>query len=310
MKDMRHLLVTGSHRSGTTFTGKVLEKSGGHEYILEPFNKHYGLRGVEHWYPYPAEGDGGYRRLVNDFMAGKVRFKEYSEKPVKNIIKKFFGGPLNKRWKRYRQNPVKPMLIKDPLAALLSEYFFATHNVDVLVLIRHPMAFYSSLKRVDWRFDFKDLLEQEELVETHLQDEKALMLKGNLDFAQEAALIWRCVNKILLEFSDRHANDPRWLLMRHEDICLDNRGTFKTICETFDIPFAPVDAYLQELAASSRDEHATERVHDFRRNPKQLAFAWKDRTTPDELARVKDIAYDLASRLYDDASWDPDAETC
>lgn len=70
----RHLLVTGSMRSGTTYVGKVLGHSPSLVRIHEPFNYARGIEGVEHWLPYwktecPA---GTYRDLVDRLMALNV----------------------------------------------------------------------------------------------------------------------------------------------------------------------------------------------------------------------------------------------
>ena len=54
-----HLLVTGIHRSGTTWIGKMLAAAGGLTYANEPLNviHRQGVLGMEikHWYTYIIE---------------------------------------------------------------------------------------------------------------------------------------------------------------------------------------------------------------------------------------------------------------
>ena len=55
-----HVLVTGIHRSGTTFVGEVLAKSDGLFYFHETLNRNWGLEGVEHWFPNGNDEEGRY----------------------------------------------------------------------------------------------------------------------------------------------------------------------------------------------------------------------------------------------------------
>ncbi|WP_075261386.1 sulfotransferase [Geobacillus thermocatenulatus] len=49
------ILVTGAHRSGTTFVGKMLSLHPSIGYIQEPFNKDFGVKGIENWFLYTVD---------------------------------------------------------------------------------------------------------------------------------------------------------------------------------------------------------------------------------------------------------------
>ena len=50
------ILVTGCHRSGSTFVGRMLGFGGRTAYLQEPFNLDTGLVGFDDWFQYICEG--------------------------------------------------------------------------------------------------------------------------------------------------------------------------------------------------------------------------------------------------------------
>jgi hypothetical protein len=44
-------IVTGMHRSGTTYVGRILGLCDKVDVFHEPFNRHFGLKGVKKNYP-------------------------------------------------------------------------------------------------------------------------------------------------------------------------------------------------------------------------------------------------------------------
>lgn len=62
------LLVTGAHRSGTSFVGKELRKSGGFDCFHEPFNLTCGLQGIKEWFPHVPSSRQSPEALIVDFF--------------------------------------------------------------------------------------------------------------------------------------------------------------------------------------------------------------------------------------------------
>ena len=59
-------------------------------------------------------------------------------------------------------------LLKDPIAVFSSEWLASRFGAQVVVLIRHPAAFASSLKRLGWTHRFEHFLDQPLLLRDHL----------------------------------------------------------------------------------------------------------------------------------------------
>src|SRR4029077_14652741 len=68
---------------------------------------------------------------------------------------------------RYRMQHARP-LVKDPMALFSAEWIAETFDAQVVVIVRHPAAFASSIKLDGWAHPFSHFLNQPALMEDHL----------------------------------------------------------------------------------------------------------------------------------------------
>jgi hypothetical protein len=163
----RHILVTGAHRSGTTWVGQTIALSRNVRYVSEPFNVEYPNNEVdfklEHQFTYaPAspqlkEIQISFERLLNynpfhrAWNICKIRGLD-AKTPVrfcKHLI--------------LQSRPTR-ILIKDPIALLSADWLHQMFGFNVVCMIRNPLGFVGSLKKAGWEFNFKDLFVQQELL--------------------------------------------------------------------------------------------------------------------------------------------------
>ena len=157
---MKHnVLVTGAHRSGTTFLGKMLSIPYDTAVVTEPFNYDSGVEGIEHWYLYINNNDSMHHSssLIYDIVNGKAKFKipkNNNDGMLKKMIRRVVHSNNHLSYLTAHNLPwIKYKIYKDPIASFASEYLHTNYNFDVIVLIRHPAAFCGSLKRLGWGFD-------------------------------------------------------------------------------------------------------------------------------------------------------------
>ncbi len=81
-------------------------------------------------------------------------------------------------------------IIKDPFALLMAEWIDARTAADVIVCVRHPAAFASSIKRLGWRLDERWLLSQDGL----MADELAPHCPGRTGSTSSITPAWRGVS--------------------------------------------------------------------------------------------------------------------
>lgn len=69
--------------------------------------------------------------------------------------------------------------------------------MNVLVQVRHPAAFCSSLKVKDWEFDFNNFLRQPLLIENYLypfRDEIQEFAERKRNIIEQGILLWNCIH--------------------------------------------------------------------------------------------------------------------
>jgi hypothetical protein len=208
------------------------------------------------------------------------------------------------RFRAARRRQLRPLL-KDPLAFFSAEWLAQTFGMQVVVMLRHPGAFAASLKRLDWRFNFREFLDQPALMRDHLAPYRAeieAFAAHQPPIVDQAGLLWRCVYGTAARLRNVH---PEWQFVRHEDLSLRPREELDPICGRLGIPFDDaITARIAETTAAANPTDAPQgRAHQLRRNSAANVDAWRSRLDADEVARLRAIVGDELGAFYDNASW-------
>jgi hypothetical protein len=166
------------------------------------------------------------------------------------------------------------------------------------------MAFISSIKRVNWEFDFDNFLEQDNLMNDYLFkfEDQIRNIDKNSSIIEQGALLWNCIYYVLSQYLSE--NDSL-ISVRHEDICYEPIITFRNLFESLNINFTDeIKKSLSGFVSANKVEAENNKVHDLHRNSKNLAKVWKERLTEEEIKYIKAKTYKLASKFYNDSSWD------
>jgi hypothetical protein len=181
----------------------------------------------------------------------------------------------------------------------------------VVITVRHPAAFASSLKRLDWPFDFNHLLSQPLLMRDWLEpyrdqmNQMAQMMPAGAgaDVIERASLLWRLVYQVVARYCKQF---PQFHLVRHEDLSLEPVGGFQQLYASLGLEFTP---RVQEniLAASSSEnpqELSSRSVHAVRLDSRANLHNWKLRLTRDEIHRVRRLTEETAAIFYPEIEWE------
>jgi hypothetical protein len=295
----RPILVTGSHRSGSTWVGKMIASHPRVAYVEEPFNAHVRAEcPARHmWHLVTEEDEEPFRAYIGQLLD----FRDGPGTGRRPLADAAFGSLLG-LWRRLRG--ARPLL-KDPIALFSAEWLADTYGMDVVVLIRHPAAFASSLKRLGWTFPFPDLLAQPRLLQDHLapfEDDIRRVHAAPDDVIDHAILIWRILHYTILKYRLRR---PDWVFVRHEDLSLRPVDEFRALFARLGLDFRP--EVRRTIEAHTSRENAREApagaVHELRRDSRANVWNWAQRLRPDEVARVRAGTEDLARRFYPEARW-------
>ncbi len=305
------ILVTGSIRSGSTFVGKMLSASRKVGYIHEPFNKDFGLKEIDRWFLYITKGgshEAAFRPIIERLLAGRAHFKrpppeKASTGLLPRISRSIFVSRSNLQYVGAMLDPrVTRYLIKDPIACMSSEFLHREFGMDVVIVVRHPAAFVSSVKRMGWPISLDNFRGQPELIKDHLASVIGAYGLDRLSPIEANALHWVCIYSVLDTFSRRN---PRMIVVRHEDLSRNSQVQFRELYERLGISFTRRCQDVIEIHTSDRNprDPTDGHVHTLARNSKANIDRWKELLCEHEVQRVKEITEHLASRYYSSDEW-------
>lgn len=305
------ILVTGSIRSGTTWVGRMLAQSPSVGYIHEPFNpwnpqKKLGICSprVPYWFFYVTEEK---EEIYRNAIERTLEFRYNLIDGLKGIRSRRDLSRVKQEHSRFRTNRslgARP-LIKDPFALFSADWFVETFDMKAVILIRHPAAVVSSLKRLDWGLPIWHFLKQPRLMEEHLhpfKEEIEEFTKGEYDVIDQAILLWNLLYYVVSRYRTQH---DEWVFLRHEDISRAPMEQFRALFERLDLDFSTgVESAIREhTAPTNRPEVPVEWSHSLKRDSRSLIWNWKKRLTDWEIQRVRKGTQEVAREFYLDEDW-------
>ena len=318
------ILITGSHRSGTTWVGNIIRNLPRIYYLHEPLTPNSITRGLfntDIWYKYydPKKEYENIETILNELFSGSYPFKamfhfknslphtDYRNPNGINdgkIDLKYFKWRINAYIdsKRLNKKEIIP-LIKDPIALTAAEWIYHKWNSKNVILIRHPAAFVSSLIRLNWRFNFENFTKQPDLIDRFLGPYRSQINNPPKDFISEASLIWTCITKIIIEYQKLY---PNWLYIRHEDLSYDPINEFELLFKRLELSFSnKVKRFIQSTSSHSNPSEVSKKtkVHQLQRDSRKNIKNWKKRLSKDEIKLIRDKTEHLSNKFYLDKDW-------
>ncbi len=307
-KISRPILVTGAHRSGTTWVGKMLAATPEIAYISEPLNVFH-RPGVmrtptRYWYTYICEeNQNEYHTAFQEML----RFEYHTWLEIKSIrsVKDFFR--MSRDWGIFASGRLKQQtpLIKDPFALFSAEWFARRLNCLVVIVVRHPAAVASSLSRLGWSFDFSDLLNQPLLMRDWLEPFRVDLekfLDSDQDVIAQSSLLWRILYRVVAELQERQ---PNFIVIRHEDLSLEPLKQFGQLYQELGLEFTDqVGNLIQSVSSASNPKQLSpNKVHSVRVDSQANVKQWQQRLTSADIERVRLLTDDVAPHFYSDEDW-------
>ena len=302
---MRNILVTGSHRSGTTWTGNMISLSKEVHYINEIFNpwRDPGRCQIDFdkWFTYlPLGTTEPYLSALQETII------EHRYHLLRGLMSVKTLGELKARFLEFSRNLVaaqKPdlrSLLKDPIALFSAEWLADSFNMDVVVMIRHPAYFVSSLLKNQYNFPFEDLLSQDNLMEDYLADFSTEIQQAPTNPLDQAILLWRIFYHVVWIYQGKF---PSWLYVRYEDLATDPLNGFKRIYRELNLDWNPELAREISSFSSPDNPVETRESMDIRRNSREMIQQWKNRLTKYTIQKIKEETADVWPGYYQESDW-------
>jgi hypothetical protein len=309
-KELRPILVTGAHRSGTTWVGKTLSASKKYAYISEPLNVHHRpgvLREpVDYWYLYICQdNEAPYLNAFREMLG----FHYHTGEELKSLRSWKDLARFGRDWWNFILASINgnSALMKDPFAVFSAAWFADRLNCQVVITVRHPAAFVNSLKRLDWSFQIEHLHAQPLLMRDWLkpfQDdiEIALSTRPN-DIIGRSALLWKMIYTVVKSYQRDH---PDFMIVRHEDLSREPITGYQRLFEQLGLQYTPdvQRTVIKSSDSSNPAERSNRAVHTTQLDSRANIDNWKNRLTDAEVSRIRTITGDVAAHFYSQDTWE------
>ena len=301
----RPILVTGSHRSGSTWVGQMIAMAPMVGYIHEPFNIRHrpGICGArfKNWFTYICDSNAPvYYDHLKKCFEFKYQFSKQlkTTKNPKNVVRLAIDSS---RFSINRMLKKRP-LVKDPIAIFSAGWLAKTYGMDVIVMIRHPAAFAGSLKQANWPHPFHHFLNQPLLMKNCLSDFEAEIQefsREEKDLIDQSILLWNLIHYAILKYKKAY---PEWYFVRHEDISANPAAEFRTLFQQVNLDY-PRSIQHKIMKFSSSKSTGHDETHSIMRDSKENIWKWKKILSDEEIDRVRKGTIHLAGNFYEDGDW-------
>lgn len=266
-----HIFVTGTHRSGSTFTASMLALAPGTGPLFESMSP---------LHPDPTQ----------------LHFEYYFQYIGPENEQRYL--PLLTSWGRGNRR----LVIKEPTGTFAAEWVADRVGLAPVITIRHPAAFVGSTRRLGWAYGVQELLDQPHLMRRYLAPLERELREAADDPDQivQQALLWKAVYSVVADLRERR---PEWSFVRHEDLS-------RRPLEEFARLYARLGLEMTERVRAGIREHTERRgpydppaMDDIRRNSSAHLRDWEKWLSRDEVARIRAITGEVADRFYDPGDW-------
>jgi hypothetical protein len=276
-------------------------------YVHEPFNPSrspgWFPEPLPYWFMYVTEeNEEPYVRLVDDVLALRYPLRSLARsRSLRDVAQQV---PEAARSVVYRLRG-RRTLLKDPMALFSAEWLARRFGMEVVVMIRHPAAFVSSIKKLNWGFDYeRNWLAQELLMRDLLGPHGASFedYRGEVDLVGEGIVMWNAMYDVVRGYRDRH---PGWHFVKYDDLADDPASGFRDLYAGLGLTWD--DRARREVERSTSTANVKEvpawRRRAIRRDSRAAKRTWAQRLTPEEVQRVRRGVAEVAASFYGDEDW-------
>ena len=277
----RPVFITGVPRCGSSWVGSVLGSSSSVRYIYEPLNPHWSpaVRGKLWHFKYLTSGADSWPAIEQ--AAGNAFSGSQSLLQLARAARRGYLSSALRRADR--------TLVKDPTAVLMTDWVASRYDAQVLVITRHPCGFASSVESLGWKFRVERLLQQDALMNDHLQAHEHTLRATTGDDWQALGAFWAAVHHVL---ANQAAHREGWIFQRYEDLCREPGDGFDCLARNLglEMPSSKLERLLRPPGKASADPGST------RKHSAYMADAWKERLSPGQIDAVLGVvkAFGLA----------------
>ncbi|MBG6217297.1 hypothetical protein IWX75_001752 [Arthrobacter sp. CAN_A6] len=260
------ILVTGAPRSGTTWLARELARSGGTALAgrepMNPRGSQYGLGGTLTGWTALHSPSPRQERLLRSAYQGRNLFV-YSRYGHRQ-----WAAPLP--WTR--------MIMKDPFAMLSIPAIIATTGALPVLIYRHPGAVLTSYRRMGWTPDLAEVRNISPSLRPPPVDPGG---------AEAMAVFWSFLyERALADLADH----PGALIVSHEELSVGGPQALQKLAGMCGLKRTRRVPETETAMTPIEERPARTDLHDFDRQPAEVAKGWRTRISASDLNAIDSIA--------------------
>ena len=192
---------------------------------------------------------------------------------------------------RAATRPAHRVVVKDPTASLMTVWIARQFAAQVLVVMRHPCGFASSVDALGWQLRTNSLLRQQALMRDHLEPYTDVLRQVRHDEWLTRGAIWASIYKVFTRQLETHDD---WHLCKYEDLCNDPVNRFSTLAQEFGLRMGQqVHRKLKVLSSTPGTNPGSNR-----RDSGSMPGIWRQRMSPGQIDAVMGVVGDFGLDYY------------
>ncbi|NDR56624.1 sulfotransferase domain-containing protein [Aliiruegeria sabulilitoris] len=277
------LVITGMHRSGTTWMGRAIDALPIYGVVHEPFNVDHGVRDVPNWYlDHRRDKDTKFAlKVVSEIENGTANFRWTPKwkNPVRSFGTLVLGTRAARHFRQVVRSGVEKLAIKDPFLLMMVPEI-QRQGVKTIVSVRHPGAILLSLRRLSWPIPTEHLWGRDPA--------GAIRAREHGDIAAICAF-WNGVYLPVLDLL-RKGSGESIFIANHEEMFNDIEELEETLRRFLEIgtAFPEFSSFLRNSTSGETVNPSHKKLHDFSRNSSELAKSWKKSFSTEEIRYFDD----------------------
>lgn len=270
---MKKVIITGMHRSGTTFIGRAILNIHKDEFIHEPYsakNSFFPSQREHNWY--------GYNDKHSKMLAAGM---------LKSRINSFRKRPLDIKNFKIHKN----IVVKDPfIIGSLGNFLEHDNSWKVVATIRPPLAVLISCREKGWLIDPKKFFSNyasNEFLPIYLRELIHLFQTTEVKSQSKLTLLlWVILNEQIHYLKSVFPDKIE--IVDHTKISVNPTKEFEKIMDFLNQRMSK-DVIKKIEAMTSTEVRSRHAGTDIVRDSQKLAFGWKDKITSNDILDCDDI---------------------
>jgi len=301
--------ITGAHRSGTTWLGRVIGQAPrtfySHEALANATRPGYFAVETPVSYPIiPLLGEERYAEAYTRLsemqfnLSAGVKLALKRPKPFQSALRLPYYW-LSLAAQRRRSEKI---VAKDPFMMLSTGWLRANFGGRVAISVRHPASTISSWRKLGWPIPIEAMFKQPGFGENIYGDyADQLRELDPQDYTYAGSLFWRFLYETALEQSE---GDENIRFIRYEDLCADPIPQFRELFEFFELEFTQdIQQYIKATSTGPAEFDYASNIHSVRRDSAEMASVFSSRMTPEELDQIAQNCAPIAQQFYPEQHW-------